>query len=341
MNLIDGSQGEGGGQILRTSLALSLITSQPFKIVNIRSRRQQPGLRPQHLTSVKAAASIGRSELEGAILGSTELIFRPGKIHPGRYEFNIATAGSTSLVLQTVCLPLSLATSTSNVTITGGTHVPKSPIFEYLDHHWLTFLHRLGLDIHLSLDTAGFYPQGGGQMQARIHSNSSIASLDLVQRGQLHQIRGISAVANLDRRIAERQRDQVLKRLGDHYRLNDIRILDLTSRFKGTFLLLIAEFEYSQACYSALGELGKPAERVADDAIDAMERFLVSDGAVDHYMADQLLLPLSFAGRPSQIRTSQITDHLLTNADVINSFLPKRIQITGKRGEPGNVTIHP
>ena len=341
MILIDGSQGEGGGQILRTSLALSLLTGQSFKIVNIRSRRQQSGLRPQHLASVKAAASIGRSEVEGANLGSTELIFHPGKIHPGQYEFNITTAGSTSLVLHTVYLPLSLATSSSNITLTGGTHVPKSPIFEYLDQHWLHYLQLLGLDIHLSLDTAGFYPQGGGQLQARIRSSSSIASLDLVQRGHLHQIRGISAVANLDRRIAERQRGQVLRRLGDHYRLNDIRILDITSKFKGTFILLIAEFEYSQACYSALGELGKPAERVADDAIEAMENFLATDGAVDHYLADQLLLPLSFASGPSKIRTSQITNHLLTNADVINVFLPKRIQITGNRGEPGNVTSHP
>jgi len=341
MILIDGSQGEGGGQILRTSLALSLYTSQSFKIVNIRSRRQQSGLRPQHLASVKAAASIGRSEVEGANLSSHELIFQPGDIHPGRYEFNIATAGSTSLVLQTVYLPLSLATSTSNITITGGTHVPKSPIFEYLDQHWCHFLQLMGLDIHLSSGIAGFYPQGGGQLQARIRSSSTISPLDILHRGQLRQIRGISAVANLDRRIAERQRAQVLRRLGDLYRLNDIRILDLTSKFKGTFLLLLAEFEKSQACYSALGEPGKPAERVADEAIEALERFLATDGAVDYYLADQLLLPLSFASGPSQIRTSQITSHLLTNADVINAFLPKRIQIIGNHGEPGNVIIHP
>lgn len=340
MILIDGSQGEGGGQILRSSLALSLLTGQSIKIVNIRSGRQKPGLRPQHLASVKAAASIGRAEIEGAHIGSDELIFLPGKIHPGRYEFNIATAGSTSLVLQTIYLPLSLAASTSNITIIGGTHVPKSPIFEFLDQHWLHFLHLIGLDIHLSLETAGFYPQGGGELQARVRPCTSIASLDLTERGQLRQIRGISAVANLDRRIAERQRGQVLRRLGDRFRLNDIRIIELSSRFKGTFLMLLAEFEHSQACFSALGELGKPAERVADEAIDALELFLASDGAIDYYLADQLLLPLSIASGPSTIRTSQITNHLLTNAEVINAFIPKRIQITGNRGEPGDITMH-
>ena len=338
---IDGSQGEGGGQILRTSLALSLLTNQPFEMVNVRAGRQQPGLRPQHLASVKAAASISKADVEGATPGSTRLVFRPGEVHAGRYEFNIATAGSTCLVLQTIYLPLSKAASGSNITITGGTHAPKSPSFEYLDQHWLKTLRLLGFDIHLDLIEAGFYPQGGGKIQARIRPTPQTLELNLSQRGQLQQIRGVSAVANLDRRIAERQRNQVIHRLGDSYRLNDIRISELPSRFKGTFLLLLADFEHSQACFFSLGALGKPAERVADEAVDALVEFLATDGAIDAYLADQLLLPLAYASSSSQLRTSRVSNHLLTNASVINTFHPNCIQIRGSYGEPGDIIIHP
>jgi RNA 3'-phosphate cyclase len=325
---IDGSQGEGGGQILRTSLALSLLTNQPFEMVNIRLKRQPPGLRPQHLASVKAAAAISKAEVEGATPGSIRLVFRPGEMHAGRYEFNIATAGSTCLVLQTIYLPLSKAASASNITITGGTHAPKSPSFEYLDQHWLKTLRLLGYDIHLDLIEAGFYPQGGGKIQARIRPTPQTLGLNLSQRG-------------LDRRIAERQRNQVIHRLGDSYRLNDIRISELPSRFKGTFLLLLAEFEHSQACFFSLGALGKPAERVADEAVDALVEFLATDGAIDAYLADQLLLPLAYASSGSQLRTSRVSNHLLTNASVINTFHPNCIQIRGSYGEPGDIIIHP
>jgi RNA 3'-terminal phosphate cyclase (ATP) len=341
MILIDGSQGEGGGQLLRTSLALSLLTHQPFEIVNVRARRQQPGLRPQHLVSVKAATAISRAEVEGAILDSTQLRFHPGDIHAGRYEFNIATAGSTALVLQTVYLPLSRASSTTNLTIIGGTHVPRSPSFEYLDQHWSHYLRLLGFDIRLELIWAGFYPLGNGKLQARIHPTPQSTPVNLLQRGKLRYIRGISAVANLDRRIAERQRNQVLRRLGDKYRLNDIRLIELNSRNKGTFLLLLAEFEFSQACFFSLGELGKPAEQVADEAVDTMVEFLATDGVIDHHLADQLLLPLSCASGPSQIRTSKITNHLISNARVINTFFPNCIEISGELGEPGTITVYP
>ena len=341
MILIDGSQGEGGGQILRTSLALSLLTNQSFEMINIRARRHQPGLRPQHLASVKAAASICRADTEGVAPGSTRLVFRPSGLHAGRYEFNIATAGSTCLVLQTVYLPLSRAASASNITITGGTHVPNSPSFEYLDQHWLHFLKLLGFDLTLDLLLAGFYPQGGGKVQARVRPTRQTRSMNLIHRGQLHQIRGLSAVANLDRRIAERQRSQVLRRLGDTFPLNDIRITELPSHSKGTFLLLLAEFENSQACFFALGELGKPAQRVADEAVDALIGFVATDGAIDPYLADQLLLPLSFASSSSQLRTSRVTNHLLTNACVINNFHPNCVLISGNYGEPGDIIIHP
>lgn len=336
---IDGSLGEGGGQVLRTSLALSIVTGQAVSITNIRAKRPKPGLRPQHLSAVKAACEISKGECEGASIGSRSLEFHPQTIRPGRYRFDIGTAGSTSLVLQTIFLPLSKAEVASTITITGGTHVPASPSFHYLDYQWLPFMRRLGLDGTLSLESAGFFPEGGGKISVTVRPCQDVTPVNLVERGKLQQIRGISAFANLDRRIAERQRSQVLRRLGDRYPINDLRVTQLPARHKGTMLLLLAEFEHSQACYFALGEIGKPAERVADEAVDSLLEFLDSGGVIDQYLADQLLLPLAFASGNSRLYTSRVTNHLVTNAAVIQEFVPVRIEIEGEIGHPGMVSI--
>jgi len=338
---IDGSQGEGGGQVLRSALSLALLTDKEFSIFNIRAQRSKPGIRPQHLQAVKAAKSVGKAVVTGDTLGSLSLKFIPGGIYPGRYKFDIGTAGSTSLVFQTIYLPLSLCKVASSVTISGGTHVPWSPIFEYLKHHWTMFLERMGFNIDLSLEQAGFYPKGGGSIQCIINPARNLKPLNQVERGRFLQIRGISAVANLDRSIAERQRNQVIRRLSDKYYLNDIRIRQLPSRFKGTYLLLIAEFDTTQACYFSLGELGKPAEKVADEAVDKLEEFMCTGAVVDQYLADQLLQPLAFTGGLSKFSTSKITKHLLTNADIIKLFLPVDINIEGEIGEPGLISITP
>ena len=339
--IIDGSQGEGGGQVLRSALALSLITGNKLEITNIRANRSKPGLRPQHLKAVEAAATIGQASVEGTHLGSTSLSFSPGTIQSGNYQIDIGTAGSTCLVLQTIFFPLSQTRGLSKVTITGGTHVPMSPCFHYIDQQWLPFMKQISFEGQLTLVQAGFYPQGGGCLVAEIHPCKVIKPLQLVERGALRQIRGISAVANLDRKIAERQRNQVLHRLGDRYRLNDIRVVQLPSHSKGTLLLLVAEFEYSQSCYFALGELGKPAERVADEAIDSLVDFLETHAVIDQYLADQLLLPLAFADGPSRLSTSKITNHLITNANVLRAFLSVNIDISGEIGQPGMISINP
>lgn len=339
--IIDGSQGEGGGQVLRSALALSLITGKKLEITNIRAHRSKPGLRPQHLKAVEAAAAIGKASVEGTHLGSTSLSFSPETIQSGNYQIDIGTAGSTCLVLQTIFIPLSLAHGSSKVVITGGTHVPMSPCFHYIDQQWLPFMQHIGFDGQLTLAQAGFYPQGGGRLIIEIHPCKGIKPLQLVERGSLRQIRGISAVANLDRKIAERQRNQVLHRLGDRYPLNDIRIIQLSSHSKGTMLLLVAEFEYSQSCYFAFGELGKPAERVADEAIDSLLGFLETRAVIDQYLADQLLLPLAFADGPSRLSTPKLTNHLITNANVLRAFLAVNIEISGEIGQPGIVWINP
>jgi RNA 3'-terminal phosphate cyclase (ATP) len=299
------------------------------------------------LKAVDAAASISRAHVEGAALNSTSLVFEPGEVRTGRYKLDIGTAGSTSLVLQTIFAPLSLAASSSTVIITGGTHVPWSPCYHYLDMHWLHYMNLIGFDAQISLEAAGFYPQGGGRVDATIRPAGSTHAIHLQDRGRLTAIRGISAVSNLDPGIAERQKKQALRRLQPRYPQTHIKITKLPSPVKGTLLLLLAEFEpvpgnqAGQACFFSLGELGKPAERVADEAVDQLETFLESDGVIDQYLADQLLLPLSLTSAPSIIHSSRITQHLLTNAQVIQAFSSATIDIQGEIGVSGIVSISP
>jgi len=346
---INGSLGEGGGQVLRSALTLSLLTQQPVRLTNIRGRRPKPGLQPQHLTAVKAAAEISSATVTGAALDSQELTFAPADVRAGDYRFDIGTAGSTSLVLQTIYLPLALGPDLSGlgdpkglgseITLIGGTHVPWSPSFHYLDLQWRPYVERLGLRIGLELELAGFYPQGNGQARARIERVERIGGMHLTERGALKGIQGISAVANLDKSIAERQRAQAMRRLQGRHNRIEIELLDLPSRVKGTFLLLLAEFKHGSACYVGLGAPGKRAEQVADEACLWLERFLATNGALDEYLADQLLLPLAFAEGPSELRTAKVTPHLLTNAEIIRAFGAAEIEIAGEAGKPGLVRV--
>ncbi len=272
---IDGSEGEGGGQVLRTALALSMVTGRPFEMANVRARRDKPGLRPQHLACVKAAARVCSATVEGAVLGSRALQFAPGPVRSGTYDFEIKTAGSTSLVLHTLYLPLALAPSRSVVTITGGTHVPFSPSFHYLLHQWAPLMRRIGIDVELTLSRAGYYPEGGGEVRAKILPSPSLRPLTLDPRGKLERLEGVSAVGNLPRSIADRQRNQALARLDEAGLAAGIEVREVPSAGKGTFLLLLSTYEGGgRACHDALGALGKRAEKVADEACDALLGFL-------------------------------------------------------------------
>lgn len=343
---INGALGEGGGQVLRSSLTLSILTGKPVFIRNIRANRSKHGMLAQHLKSIDAAAAVSKAYVEGAALGSTSLTFRPSEINSGRYKIDIGTAGATTLVFQTIFLPLSCASAASSVIITGGTHVRWSPCYHYLQLQWLPIMQCMGFDADIELNSAGFYPQGGGRINSVIRPVKTIAPLVLTSRGKLIRITGISAVANLNREIAERQKRQALGRLLSlsnklgHPEVH-IKTLEFPSSTKGTVLLLLAEFENGSACYYGLGELGKPAERVADEAVDALLLFIDTEATLDQYLADQLLLPLSFAEGPSIFYTSQITQHLLTNAEIIRLFLPVVISIDGALGKPGIIRLDP
>lgn len=341
---IDGASlagGEGGGQILRSALTLSLLTGRPLHITNIRARRPKPGLQAQHLAAARAAATISQADMAGAAIGSADLHFRPGRVQPGAYHFDIGTAGAATLVLQTLFLPLALAGASSTLTITGGTHVPWSPSFHYLDRVWLPALRRLGYDARFQLDRAGFYPRGGGQITAAISPAGRLLPLDLRERGQLRRLSGLSIVANLPESIAARQAAQAEKRLRDRFPSFRVETGLLPSPGQGTALFLRAESEHSLAGFGALGARGKPAERVADEAVDDLQTYLSTNAALDPHLADQILLPLAFAPGPSRFQTAAITPHLLTNAEVIQAFLPLNIIIEGRTGEPGWVIIEP
>ena len=339
MLTIDGSMGEGGGQVLRASLALSILTRTPIHLYNIRAGRSKPGLQPQHLQSVLAAAAICAGQTRGAALHSRELFFEPGEVHAGRYRFDIGTAGSAPLVLQTVFLPLARAKDSSTLTITGGTHVPHSPCYHYLERQWLPTLQGLGFWARLSLEKAGFYPQGGGVIQAQLRPAQAITPLDRLSPGPLRQVRGITAAVNLDPDIAKRQKLQALRRLEPLCRDSKIETVELASPGKGTLLLVQGEFEQASCCYFGLGAIGKRAEQVADEAVDAFAAFLASGGAVDEYLADQLVLPLALASGPSRYRTARVTLHLLTQAALIPLFLPVRVEIDAPEGQPGTVFV--
>lgn len=338
---IDGEMGEGGGQVVRSALTLSLLTGQEVRIEGVRARRDRPGLRFQHLAAVQAAARVGQARVEGDRVGSRSLRFQPGRVQPGRFHFDIGTAGATSLVLQTVLLPLALASGPSAVVVTGGTHVPSSPCFHYLEWHWRWLMGRLGVEFSLSMLRAGFYPPGGGEIRAAIRGMARPRGLQLAHRGRLIRVRGLSAVANLPADIATRQRARTMLLLGGLGCPVEIRLETLPAPSPGTVLVLLAEFEHSQACFSALGARGKRAELVAEEAAEGLLAFLATDGAVDAWAADQLLLPLACAPEPSVLRTMQVTLHLLTQAAVIERFLPARITVHGAPGEPGTVYIVP
>ncbi len=338
---IDGALGEGGGQVLRTALTLSILTGRPLRITRIRAGRAKPGLQPQHLAAVRAAAQISQAQVTGDYVNSQALTFAPADVRPAAYRCDIGTAGATSLVLQTIWLPLALAGAASEITVTGGTHVPWSPCYHYLAWQWLPFLRRIGLDGELQLDLAGFYPAGGGIVQARIAAAEAVSPLRLTERGALKGIRGLSLVANLDMSIAERQRDRALRRLAGRHNRLEIEAAEVGANNKGTALILLAEFRHSTACFSALGAPGKRAEQVADEACLWLEKFLAGVGAVDEHLADQLLLPLACATGPSEYRTARITPHLLTNAEVIRAFGVAAIEISEETGKAGLVRIAP
>ncbi len=345
MVCIDGSFGEGGGQILRTSLALSCVLGKPVEITNIRMARRKPGLQPQHLTAVMAAAAVSDARYQGAELSSTALRFLPGRTGHGAFRFDVAekqgSAGSTSLVLQTILLPLCFAGGSSTIAVHGGTHVPWSPPFHYLHAVVAPLLARIGVQTEFSIDAWGWYPAGGGRVSARILPVREFLPLNLADRGRRLRITGISAVSNLPEHIAVRQRDRAYAVLEKEGIEATIEILLAPSPGKGSFLFLVAECENIRAGFGSLGAIGKRAEAVAEEACAEFLSYLGAQGALDPHLADQIVPWLACCHGPSEFTVSRITGHLLTNLWVVRRFMNLGIEVAGQEGEEGRILIQP
>jgi RNA 3'-phosphate cyclase len=338
---IDGSFGEGGGQILRTAVALSITARRPVRILNIRAGRPNPGLANQHLTCIKAAKQISSASVSGATLGSQTLEFEPGDVRPGDYSFDVTTAGSVSLVFHTLFLPLSLAEEESRITIRGGTHVKWSPSHEFLQDQWLFYLCKIGFDISLQLQKAGYYPKGGGVLKARVKPAKEIRSLTLTDRGAFRGVVGRVFFSRLKRSVATRQAARAEEILHSRGLSAEFEIREYPSPGAGTGTHLRAAFENGSGSYTSLGERGVPAERVAASSAESVFEYIDSGAAVDRFIADQLVLPLSFASGESCFTCEQVTQHSVTNAHVVQMFLPVEVEVDGEAGHPGRLRIAP
>ncbi|MBI3923555.1 MAG: RNA 3'-phosphate cyclase [Armatimonadetes bacterium] len=344
--LIDGSFGEGGGQILRTSLSLSVITGKPVEIVNLRAGRSKPGLQPQHLTSVRAAAALCNAEVTGDAVGSMRLTFTPtSPVQAGDYQFDIGTAGATTLVAQTVALPLCLARLTgerasSSVTITGGTHVPHAPPAEYLSTvytHALMF--RAEMHTISRCDRAGYYPKGGGEIKLLTACQDTIKPVEFVERGEVKQLRAFIVTSNLPDHVSERGCKTVQNFMKKLKLSAEVEPLNRPAISPGAAVVITAECENGFGGFTGLGKPGKRMEQVSLEACDAFAAWWRSGTACDEHLADQLVLPMALAEGDSRWTTPKITDHLRTVAFVVQQFLPVEVVLEESADQTGLVTI--
>lgn len=352
--VLDGSTGEGGGQILRTALSLSAITGKPFSIDRIRANRDKAGLRPQHREAARAVARLCDAQLAGDEVGSARLDFRPrGRVQPGDWAFDIGTAGSTPLLFQTVCWPLALAGATSTLTLRGGTHQDHAPSFHYLALVWGPAVARLGFRFELALQAAGFYPEGGGEFSARVEPGHPMPPLDLRHRGTLQDVEVVSMVCGLGFDVAERQAARALRLLREAGIAAQAERVPMPSRAsRGGHVLVVSTFQRGRAGHGAVSVRERSPEQIAEEAVGGFRAYLEGGAAVDRHLGDQLLLPAALIAAglvpappgivPSTRYTvDAVTKHLTTNAEVIRRFLDVEIAILGRQDEEGEVRVQP
>jgi RNA 3'-terminal phosphate cyclase (ATP) len=338
MLTIDGSTGEGGGQIFRTSLALSLITGTAFRIHHIRQARAKPGLRPQHLAALQAAAAIGEASVEGAAVDAREVVFRPRRVRAGTYHFDVGTAGSTGLVLQTILLPLVLTRASSSVTLDGGTHNTHAPPFDFLAEAFLPLMRRMGAGVDAELQRPGFYPAGGGRVDVEITEGPGLTPLSVLHRGAMRRRRARAMVSRLPRQIADRELAVIGARLA--WRADELETVVLSDGMTGpgNVVVLSVESERVTEVFTGFGERGVRAETVAERAADEVARYEAAGVPVGVHLADQLLLPLALAGGGA-FRTMPLSLHATTNADVIRRFLDVTFDVARVTDSAVDVTV--
>jgi RNA 3'-terminal phosphate cyclase (ATP) len=352
--VLDGSAGEGGGQILRTALSLSAITGKAFSIENIRASRLKPGLRPQHREAARAAAQLCDAELAGDEVGSSALTFTPRRsVAPGTWSVDIGTAGSTPLLFQTLCWPLALASGPSALTLRGGTHQDHAPTFHYLALVWAPAVARLGFRFDLALQAAGFYPEGGGEFTAHVEPGHAMPPLDLRHRGTLRDVEVVSMVCGLGYDVAERQAERALRRLRELGVSAEAERVPMPSRgSRGSHVLIVSSFERARAGHGAVSARERSPETVADDAVELFRGHVAGGAAVDRHLGDQLLMPAALVAAglvPSpagivpttRYTVAVVTKHLTTNAEIIRRFLDVEITVSGREEEEGEVRVQP
>lgn len=340
---LDGAAGEGGGQILRSALALSMCTGQPMKVRRIRARRPKPGLMRQHLACVNAAVAISGARAEGAELASQELTFEPGPVRPGEYSFNVGTAGSCSLVLQTVLPPLMLAGSPSRLVLGGGTHNPMAPPLHFLQRCFVPLLRRLGVGLALELRRLGFYPAGGGEFSASITPpGAGLEPFELPERGALVEAYAECLAPALPPRVAHRELETLGQAMGwsaAQLRAPAVR----QNEGPGNALMVTMVHEHVGEVVTAFGAKGVTSEAVAHAAAREARSYQAATGALGQHLADQWMLPLALAVASRKASASftctEITDHASTNMAVIEAFLPVRFDVVEARPGCWRVTV--
>lgn len=322
---IDGSKGEGGGQVLRTSLALSLVTGQPFQMENIRAGRSKPGLLRQHLTAVKAAEAVGAAQVEGAELHSQTLTFRPRGLQAGDYHFAVGTAGSATLVLQTVLPALMGASGPSTLVLEGGTHNSAAPPFDFLARAYLPLVRRMGPSVEATLDKYGFFPAGGGKLRVSVKP-APLKPLHLLERGKVVRRQATAVIAQVPYEVARRELETVGRKLG--WGEGERRVEEL-KRFTGpgNVLMLEVESEHVTEVFTAFGERGVRAEAVAEGVAEEARHYLDAGVPVGEHLCDQLMLLLALA-RGGSFRTQPLDGHALTQLETFAHFLDVRTTIT-------------
>jgi len=316
---IDGSLGEGGGQILRTALGLSMATGKSFRIENIRANRDKPGLLRQHLTAVLAATEICGANVSGASIGSRELEFTPDAVKPGDYRFGIGSAGSTTLVLQAILPALLCAPGPTNITLEGGTHNPYAPPLDFLEHAFLPIVNRMGPRVSVAMERAGFYPAGGGRIFVNVEPTAKLSPLILESRGQTTRRAAKAIVAALPGDIAKRELKRIEKMLG--WSGDELQIRQLPDdQGPGNILTLMIQSEHVTEVFTGFGMKGVTAEGVAEHAIQQVRRYLAAGVPVGPCLADQLLIPFALSGGGAFV-TQELTRHATTNIEVIRKFL--------------------
>lgn len=322
---IDGAQGEGGGQILRTCLSLSMCLGRPFEITNIRAARSRPGLQPQHLAAVRAAMSVCSAQVEGAERGSGTLRFSPEPVKPGRYNFSIGTAGSTMLVLQTVLPALVLADAPSVLRLEGGTHNPFAPPYEFLAYSYLPLLERMGPTVRTRVERAGFAPKGGGIIHVEIDPVEHLRPLRILERGRILRQNAEVLIAHLPEHIAQRELKVIQEKEG--YTADQLKVREMSDAYgPGNAVLVTVESEYVTEVFAAFGARGVKAENVAQMVVDELRAYMNSGVPVGKHLADQLLIPMALAGEGVFV-TQKPTSHLMTNIEVIQAFMDIPIRL--------------